>query len=305
MFLFAALAASRPTQFAERVTGTALTVEPVVAFAVPLCYALSRLLGRLRYGLGVTVVALAVAAAAVGVSAITAGDTGEPGSYWLLRTVLCSVLGVLLLAEYLRLRNRALSPAFAEARLQSLQARIRPHFLFNSLNAVLSVMRSDPRRAERVMEDLADLFRTLMADNARLVPLARELELVQDYLRIESLRLGDRLRVECNVDPRAESSLVPPLFLQPLVENAVHHGVEPRRDPGTVTVQVRREGSRIRVSVSNPAGSASPTRPGNRMALSNIRERLALHYDAHATLESAIVGDRYEVSADLPFRDSH
>ena len=135
---------------------------------------------------------------------------------------------------YFDLRARALSPAVAEARIQALQARIRPHFLYNSINAVLSLIRSEPRRAERALEDLADLFRVLMADNRTLAPIANEVELARQYLALEELRLGERLRVTWRTDTHAADALVPPLILQPLVENAVYHGIEPigggRRD---------------------------------------------------------------------------
>src|SRR5262249_58778417 len=105
------------------------------------------------------------------------------------------------LAWYFNLRNRAFSPAISEARLQALQARIRPHFLFNSLNAVLSLIRKDPKRAEGALEDLAELFRTVMADNRELIALRDEISLCRQYLNLEQLRLGDRLRVEWQLDP--------------------------------------------------------------------------------------------------------
>jgi two-component system sensor histidine kinase AlgZ len=301
-FLFAAFTAGEASRYAQALTEGALIVEPGVAIALMLCYAANPLLARMRYGHALAVVTVSTAAATALVCALVPVDSTQSGSYAAVRDVFLTVLCVLLMAEYFRLRSRALSPALVEARLQSLQARIRPHFLFNSLNTVLSVIRSDPRCAEQLVEDLADLFRTLMADNTRLVPLSRELELVQGYLRIESLRLGDRLTVQYAVDAGADASLVPPLFLQPIVENAVYHGIEPRRAPGTVAISVRRDSGRVRVAVSNPVEAASPERRGNRMALSNIKERLALHFDAHATLSAGVVGDRYEVNVDLPFR---
>ena len=133
------------------------------------------------------------------------------------------------LLGYFQLRAKALSPAIAEARLQALQARIRPHFLFNSINAVLSLIRSEPKRAETALEDMADLFRVLMRDNRELAPLADEVELCRQYLALEQLRLGDRLQVEWHVKNMPGDALVPPLVLQPLLENAVYHGIEPRR----------------------------------------------------------------------------
>src|SRR6185312_8819112 len=126
---------------------------------------------------------------------------------------------------YFDLRARALSPAVAEARIQALQARIRPHFLYNSINAVLSLIRTEPRRAERALEDLADLFRVLMAENRTLAPIAGEVELARQYLAMESLRLGDRLRVTWDTATMPADAMVPPLILQPMVENAVYHGI--------------------------------------------------------------------------------
>src|SRR5258708_25983353 len=128
---------------------------------------------------------------------------------------------------YFDLRARALSPAIAEARIQALQARIRPHFLYNSINAVLSLIRSEPRRAERALEDLADLFRVLLADNRTLAPIANEVELARQYLALEELRLGERLEVTWRIARMPADTLVPPLVLQPLVGDAVYHGIEP------------------------------------------------------------------------------
>ena len=135
-------------------------------------------------------------------------------------------------------RAARLSPAITEARLQALQARIRPHFLFNSINAVLSLVRSDPQRAEAALEDMADLFRVLMRDNRELTPLEDEVALCRQYLDLEKLRLGDRLIVDWNVKSMPADALVPPLVLQPLLENAVYHGIEPSSEPGTVSINL-------------------------------------------------------------------
>src|SRR5262249_22845361 len=153
---------------------------------------------------------------------------------------------------YFLLRERAFSPALAEARLQALQARIRPHFLFNSLNAVLSLIRHDPRRAETAIEDLAELFRTVMSDNRRLAQLADEVALCRQYLSLEQLRLGERRRVDWQVAPATGSALVPPMLLQPLIENAIYHGIEPGVDAGVVEIRAAREGDRLRLQLSNP-----------------------------------------------------
>ncbi|HSN19522.1 MAG TPA: histidine kinase, partial [Usitatibacter sp.] len=153
---------------------------------------------------------------------------------------------------YFDLRARALAPAIADARIQALQARIRPHFLYNSINAVISLIRSEPRRAERALEDMADLFRVLMSENRTLAPIAEEVELARQYLAIESLRLGERLRVSWRIEEMPADALVPPLMLQPLVENAVYHGIEPSPAGGEVTIDVRRDGAQLVMTLANP-----------------------------------------------------
>ncbi len=216
--------------------------------------------------------------------------------YWLFTATLS-----LALIAYFDLRTRALSPALTEARLQALQARIRPHFLFNSLNAVLSLMRAEPRRAETALEDLSELFRVLMADNRKLIPLQRELELCRQYLGIESLRLEDRLNVEWRTDSLPEDAMVPPLILQPLLENAVYHGIEPSSQPGTINIDIRRKAERLEMVLSNPVPQASRQQSGNKMALANIKERLQLHFDAEATLTTKSDDARFEVRIVLPY----
>jgi len=206
------------------------------------------------------------------------------------------------LLEYFRVRNRAFSPALAEARLQALQARIRPHFLFNSLNAVLAIIRRDPKRAERALEDLADLFRSLLADNRQLIAMREEISLCRQYLNLEHLRLGERLQVHWTVDPGAENALVPPMLLQPLVENAVYHGIEPGLTAGTIEIRIGKEGDRVVVGLSNPYYAEHQHRQGNRMALANIRERLQLHFDAEAKLNAGVDGERYRIDMVMPYR---
>ena len=215
---------------------------------------------------------------------------------WLLAAV---TTGILLF--YFDLRARALSPALAEARLQALQARIRPHFLFNSLNAVLSLIRSEPRRAERALENMADLFRVLMADNRRLITLQQEVDLCRQYLEIEQLRLGDRLQVAWHTDKMPGDALIPPLVLQPLLENAVYHGVEPASLSGEIVINIYRNRNQVVVVLRNPYNPEASHHGGNKMALDNIRERLALHFDAEASMKSQIMGDSYQVTITMPY----
>jgi two-component system sensor histidine kinase AlgZ len=219
---------------------------------------------------------------------------------WPQLTLLALIATAFTLA-YFDLRARALSPAVAEARIQALQARIRPHFLYNSINAVLSLMRSEPRRAERALEDLADLFRVLMADNRTLAPIEKEVELVRQYLALESLRLGERLRVRWNLDAMRPDALVPPLVLQPLVENAVYHGIEPSESGGEIEIDVGVAEGQLRMSLSNPYPGGARHSAGNRMALTNIRERLQLHFDAEATMRSEVKDGMYKVTIRMPY----
>jgi two-component system sensor histidine kinase AlgZ len=209
-------------------------------------------------------------------------DAGPGGA----RAAILATLTAGCLLLYFEMRARIFSPALAEARLQALTARIRPHFLFNSLNAVLSLIRSEPRRAEEALEELADLFRALMRDHRDLLPLADEIALCKQYLNLEKLRLGDRLNVEWKVGEIPGDMEIPPLMLQPLLENAVYHGIEPSGEPGTIYVSLARKGDELRVHLSNPCADGDETVKGNNMALANIRERLALYYDLEARLET-------------------
>jgi len=217
------------------------------------------------------------------------------------RPALAALLALLLL-HYFSLRQRALSPALGEARLAALQARIRPHFLFNSLNAAIALIRSRPEKAEMVLENLADLFRAQMADPGRASSLEREIELAKMYLAIESERLGQRLNVVWDVQAELDASL-PPLLLQPLVENAVHHGVERCHHGGEIRVRAQIKGGQLLLSVSNPLASGQDApHNGNRMALDNLRERLELFYDAEASLQVAVADNHYHTLIRLPYR---
>lgn len=208
-----------------------------------------------------------------------------------------------LIAVVLRWREQALSPALDRARLQALQSRIRPHFLFNALNAVLGLLRSEPRRAEAVLEGLADLFRMLLRDERELVPLSDEVAFCRDYLAVESERLGDRLEAQFDIDPAALGAMVPPLLLQPLLENAVHHGIEPAERGGWVLLRVSRRADRVQVLVENPVVREAALRPGRQMALSNIRQRLALLYDIEASMHMERSKDLFRLTLEFPCRE--
>lgn len=195
--------------------------------------------------------------------------------------------------------------AESRARVQALQARIRPHFLFNSLNTIASLTATNPAQAEDAVEDLADLFRITMRDSGGRISLAREIEIAKRYLHIESLRLGDRLQIEWNLDAIPDVA-VPALILQPLLENAVYHGVEPLPTGGRIRVCIVQRGNRLQMQVENPvpANRSFSHHRGNRMAHENIRERLRLAFGRAARLEIEDRGISYRASVQLPLEQS-
>ncbi len=213
------------------------------------------------------------------------------------------VSAVLLRHLYLDRQRQAQALARSEARFQALQARIRPHFLFNSMNTVASLTRTDPARAEAVVEDLADLFRAALGDPAGGSSLGEEMELVRRYLGVEQQRLGARLRVEWDLEDLPEQAPLPLLVLQPLVENAVYHGIEPSAQGGIVRIAGRYRGNRVNVSVRNslPSAGGNSHREGNRMALDNVRQRLAALYPGAASLTLGRVDDEYQVRLVFPY----
>ncbi|UCE90320.1 MAG: sensor histidine kinase [Pseudomonadota bacterium] len=191
----------------------------------------------------------------------------------------------------------------AEARLQALQSRIRPHFLFNSMNTIASLTRSQPEQAELAVEDLADLFRASLRDARNRITLEEELELCRRYLHIEGLRLGERLHVAWRTETLPGDALIPPLTLQPLVENAIYHGIERQVEGGTVTIAGRMDGRRLQIDITNPSPGADATahREGNRLAMDNIRERLAMYYGPRDSVQVEDNATHYRVSINIPY----
>jgi two-component system sensor histidine kinase AlgZ len=194
---------------------------------------------------------------------------------------------------WLRHRARSELPAHASARLAELQARIRPHFLFNTLNTAIALVQIDPQRAEAVLEDLAELFRQALASPGMRTSLAAEVDLAQRYLGIEQLRFGERVTVRWELDPAAGDAEVPTLVLQPLVENAVRHGIEPSAQPGWIVVRTKVQGGRAVLTVSNSVPPEGPTAAsaGHGMALRNVRQRLKLLHDVEAEFEAGLQAD--------------
>jgi two-component system sensor histidine kinase AlgZ len=272
-----------------------VTLQPILLLSLLLLAAASDVLAKLKYREAVLAILAMEAAVVIATSFIL--DTGNG----IIRVMLFALMITAVLLLYFDLRSRALSPAISEARLQALQARIRPHFLFNSINTVISLIRVDPWRAERSLEDLADLFRVAMRENRELSPLKQELELCQRYLNLEQLRLGDRLKVEWHVDNMPEDALIPPLVLQPLLENAIYHGVEPASEPGPINLHIYQKRGQIHAVLKNPYSKEGRHHAGNKMAVANVSERLALHFDAEAHIKTTVTEATYQVHITLPY----
>ena len=221
--------------------------------------------------------------------------------------------GVSLRYLYLQEQLHIQQQAELSSRIQALQSRIRPHFLFNSMNIIASLIESDPQLAEKVVEDLSVLFRATLSSASQLVPLQQELELGKNYLHIESLRLGERLRVEWQVAEHLLSVnppvLLPHLSLQPLLENAVYHGIQPLVTGGTITIAVRERSDALEVTVRNPVSppgqdaALAPAKRGNSLALENLEHRLQAYYGEGASFRAGLTPDQhFEVSFACPLR---
>ena len=238
------------------------------------------------------------------------GITETPTDHWpfLLRNAGIAVIVTALLLRYFFVTHQWQKHVRAEAlsRIQALQARIRPHFLFNSMNTIAALTRSDPKRAEEAVEDLADLFRATLRDSHSPLRLKEELELTRIYQRIEALRLGGRLDVRWDVGALPMRAFVPGLTVQPLLENAIYHGIEPLESGGTVTISGKVVDGEIELVVSNPVprdGSPSEPRAGNRLALDNIRQRLDLAYGGRGSLKVEREADSYRVTVRFPYTE--
>ncbi|MDJ0927237.1 MAG: histidine kinase [Gammaproteobacteria bacterium] len=212
------------------------------------------------------------------------------------------VTGVILRYLYIAHQWRRNVEGHAESRIHALQARIRPHFLFNSMNTIADLTRSNPAAAERAVEDLADLFRASLRDGKEMVRLDQELEITRVYERMEKQRLGERLHVNWDTAELPADARIPGLTLQPLLENAIYHGIERLPDPGAVEVEGRRKGDMLYLSVRNPLPvDKLRSGPGNRIAVDNIRERLQLAFGQRARLSTAIDATHYQVSIAIPY----
>jgi two-component system sensor histidine kinase AlgZ len=260
----------------------------------------------------------------VGIAVLVAGGAGMllpwlvdgalfpedgPGGLMIRAALIAAIVGALML-RYLYLHDqwRRQVEAVANARFKTLQARIRPHFLFNSMNTIASLTRTDPKLAEEVVEDLADLFRASLATDNITTSLAEELELVRRYINIEAQRLGERMIVEWDTEGLPGEAPVPPLILQPLVENAVYHGIQPSPRPGRIQIVGRYRRGIINLSIRNSLPPAIPdrekTRHGNRMAVQNVSQRLEAMYPGTARMSQSRIEGDYLVRLSFPYTRS-
>lgn len=228
----------------------------------------------------------------------------RPVGFVLGNLIIAAMVSALLLRYfYIQYHWRRQIRAEAEARVQALQSRIRPHFLFNSMNIIASLTRQNPQLAERTVEDLADLFRASLSGNQNVSTWRDELLHARQYLRIENLRLDERLFINWQVDALPMDALLPALTLQPLLENAIYHGIEPLAEGGTVTIRGNRAGQQLSILIENPLdqNAARQTKTGNQIAQDNVRQRLSLFFNGKGQLSAKSVNGRYSVTLSFPY----
>jgi two-component system sensor histidine kinase AlgZ len=308
MVLVYTLASSKLPQFDWNLLATcSLFVQWIVLLSAALVCLLRATFARL--GLALTAVfCLAIVAAVTAISSLAAMELLLPltavrgDAWWLLRNVLVALVlaGVVLRYFYLQQQLTLRQRAELQARLDSLRARIRPHFLFNTMNSIASLIASRPRDAEQAVEDLAELFRASLQVQQGETTVADELRLCDVYLGIERLRLGDRLQVNWMVGEGARDWPMPSLILQPLVENAVYHGIAQLEAGGTISVEVTPRGDLLEVVVDNPMPASSGHSEGHHMALANIAERLQALYGLRGTLDTRVALGHYQVVMRYP-----
>lgn len=288
-----------------RMMQIAALLSPILFTSLLLLWLVQPWLKHISYLAGAVAINLSVMAVTL-IVYYAGGAVYQPfaieGKYFdLLQYALISVMVCGILLMYFRLRSQVLSRALHDARLQVLRARIRPHFLFNAINAVLSIVRAQPKQAEIALEDMSDLFRMAMAETRDLVPLGLEIKLTKQYLALEQLRMGQRLVVDWDVSAAPMDVLIPPLLLQPLLENAVYHGIEPLPQGGRIKIRVSCTAKQLHLVVENPCAATMVERhAGNKMALQNIRERLELLFDVEARYQVESTKEFYRVEITLP-----
>ena len=237
----------------------------------------------------------------------SASIINDTHSSFILRTFAISTIFIALAMRYLYVSSewRRSIVLEAQARIGALQALIRPHFLFNSMNTIASLTRTNPRQAEEAVEDLSDLLRASLSSTHNKTSLEEELEVAKIYQRIEKLRLGDRLRVRWDIDALPMRARIPSLTIQPLIENSIYHGIELLPDGGDVTVCGKRDGRYLQIVISNPVAPGKMRgREGNKMAMANIRQRFELAYGSRASIDVEDRDDRYTVTLRFPLDEN-
>ena len=224
---------------------------------------------------------------------------------WLLRNQLITAILAVLVLHYfqVQLQGRLQARSEIQARLQALQSRIRPHFLFNSMNIIASLIHVDPDKAEEAVENLSELFRASLKEAGIEVTLKQELDLCKKYIQIETLRLGERLTVKWNV-AAPENIKIPLLTLQPIIENAIYHGIQPQVNGGTININIGYEQKIVKIEVSNPLAKlhrSSRAENGNQMALKNITHRLHALYGEEANLKLSSNNEMFSIKIRYPY----
>jgi len=214
----------------------------------------------------------------------------------------CAIAGGIALRYfYVTHQWRSNVEAEAQSRVRALQARIRPHFLFNSMNTIASLTRTNPRGAEQAIADLSDLFRASLREHRERIPLAHEIEIARAYERVERLRLGERLKVDWQLESLPMDAQVPALILQPLLENAVYHGIEPLKNGGTIRVTGRQAGKDVVITIGNPVEpKLVGRRPGHQIGLDNVRQRLELMFQGEGDVEVIETAEHFLVTLRFP-----
>lgn len=301
----------------ERVLGPKLVVVSLylhwitLLSAAALCWLRQRLAGR-----PVATVALTAFSVLLAVTLIVSEVAFQVGSFlqwesfgganahlmFVTRNgLICAIVAVVVLRYFYVLDAWRKQVEFsAEARFAALQARIRPHFLFNSLNSVAALISASPQQAEELIEDLSELFRAILRKRDPWSRLADEIEYGKTYLRIEQLRLGERLHQRWTIPASCEDIKLPLLSLQPLLENAVHHGIELMPEGGTLNVNIKRQDKMLRIEVRNPVADNDFGESGNQIAQDNIRQRLRLLYDDAGCLETRLEQGEYCAVLQVP-----
>ncbi|MDR1967461.1 MAG: histidine kinase [Burkholderiaceae bacterium] len=291
-------AASGALDWAARVALMTGAVLPATLLWLLAACALKALIDRwsplAQIGFGIALGALAGLCACAALALLNMADLPP----WLASACAGALLAAGLVAG-LHWRVRGRTPAATAARLTELQSRIRPHFLFNTLNTAIALAREEPAKTEAILEDLADLFRHALAERDDSSTVGEEIELARRYLDIEQIRFGRRLRVEWMLDERVNGARLPPLILQPLLENAVKHGVEPSPSGAQLRVSTRLRGQMVLIEVTNtvPAGQG---RGGHGIALANVRDRLRLLHDLEGGFRTALIDGVYQARIEVP-----